>query len=69
MSASAKFEHKPVGLGGFFVLLLLTAQYLALALAILVMIKGVSVLDPVAPIGQDVMAWIAKISGTTPAGP
>ncbi|MBS0251335.1 MAG: hypothetical protein JSR78_09750 [Proteobacteria bacterium] len=69
MSASTRFEHKPIGFGGFIVFLLLTAQYLALALAIVVMIKGTSVLDPVAPVAQDLMAWFAKLIGTTPAAP
>lgn len=69
MNVDVKFQQKPMGLGTVIGILILTAQYLGLALLILVMIKGSSVLNPVAPIGQDLMALIAKmISAATPAG-
>lgn len=62
MNVDVKFQQKPMGLGTLIGILILMAQYVGLALAILVMLKGTSVLDPIVPIGQDFMAWIAKMT-------
>lgn len=66
MSATAKFQQKPMGFGAILGFLILTAQYLGVALVILVLIKGTGVLDPIMILGQDLMAWMAKIISTAP---
>ncbi len=71
MNVDTKFHVKPFGLGSLIGVLILLVQYLAVVLTILVMVKGTSVLDPIMPLGQAVMEWIAQLtsSATPPTNP
>ena len=66
MNVGTKFETRPMGPSTLIGILILTAAYLGLVVAMLVVIKGTSVLDPIAPLGQTVMAWIGNITCATP---